>query len=88
MNRSINKKTLKEILPAYVRQIRKDMGFWINYRPSRLVNLHPEKFIRPLMKLINSEGDRNLYGYWFFFSVYICWSHTNFKFYLVNIFRI
>ena len=56
MNRLTNKKTLKEILAAYDRQIRKDMGFWIKYRPSRWGDLLPEEFIRPLLTFIKTKG--------------------------------
>ena len=56
MNRLTNKKTLKEILAAYDRQIRKDMGFWIKYRPSRWGDLLPEKSIRPLLTFIKTKG--------------------------------
>ena len=58
MNRLTNKKKLKEILAAYDRQIRKDMGFWIKYRPSRWGDLLPEKFIRPLLTFIKSKGGK------------------------------
>ena len=58
MNRLTNKKTLKEILAAYDRQIRQDMGFWIKYRPSRWGNLLPEKFIRPLLTFIKTKGGK------------------------------
>ena len=58
MNRLTNKKTLKEILAAYDRQIRKDMGFWIKYRPSRWGDLLPEKFIRPLLSFIKTKGGK------------------------------
>ena len=58
MNRLTNKKTLKEILAAYDRQIRKDMGFWIKYRPSRWGDLLPEKFIRPLLTFIKTKGGK------------------------------
>ena len=53
-----NKKKLKEILAAYDRQIRKDMGFWIKYRPSRWGDLLPEKFIIPLLTFIKSKGGK------------------------------
>ena len=56
MNLLAKKKTLKEILAAYDRQIRKDMGFWIKYRPSRWGDLLPEKFIRPLLTFIKTKG--------------------------------
>ena len=58
MNRLTNKKTLKEILEAYDRQIRKDMGFWIKYRPSRWGDLLPEKFLRPLLTFIKTKGGK------------------------------
>ena len=60
MNRLTNKKTLKEILGAYERQIRKDMGFWIKYRPSRWGDLLPEKLIRPLLTFIKTKGGKKL----------------------------
>ena len=55
MNHLTNKKKLKEILAAYDRQIKKDMGFWIKYRPSRWGDLLPEKFIRPLLTFIKMK---------------------------------
>ena len=58
MNHLTNKKKLKEILAAYDRQIKKDMGFWIKYRPSRWGDLLPEKFIRPLLTFINTKGGK------------------------------
>ena len=58
MNRLTNKKKLKEILAAYNRQIRKDMGFWIKYRPSRWGDLLPKKFIRPLLTFTKTKGDK------------------------------
>ena len=58
MNRLTNKKTLKESLAAYDRQVRKDMGFWIKYRPSRWGDLLPEKFIRPLLSFIKTNGGK------------------------------
>ena len=53
-----DKKTAKEILAAYDRQIRKDMGFWIKYRPSRWGDLLPDKFTRPLLKFIERKGGK------------------------------
>ncbi len=58
MNRLTKKKTLKEILAAYDKQIRKDMSFWIKYRPSRWGGLLPEKFIRPLLTFIKTKGGK------------------------------
>ena len=51
----IKKKTAKEILAYYDRQIRNDMGFWIKYRPSRWGDLIPEKSLRPLIKFIKTK---------------------------------
>ena len=56
MIRLTNKKILKEILSTYDRQIGKDMGFWIKYRPSRWADLLPEKFIRPILTFIKTKG--------------------------------
>ena len=58
MNRLTNKNKLKEIFAAYDRQIRKDLGFWIKYRPSRWGDLLPEKFIRPIMTFIKKKGGK------------------------------
>ena len=54
----IKKKTAKEILASYDRQIRKDMAFWIKYRPSRWKNLLSEKSIRPLIKFIKMKDGK------------------------------
>ena len=54
-----NKKTAKEILTAYERQIGKDMYFWIKYRPSRWGDLLPEKSLRPLIKFIKTKDGMN-----------------------------
>tara|TARA_B100001250_G_scaffold408301_1_gene430468 strand:+ start:1194 stop:1580 length:387 start_codon:yes stop_codon:yes gene_type:complete len=53
-----NNKTPKEILATYDRQIRKDMGFWIKYRPSRWGVLIPEKSLRPFIKFIKTKGGK------------------------------
>ncbi len=58
MSRLTNKKTLKEILAPYDRQIRKDMSFWIKYRPSRWGDLLPEEFIRALLTFIKTKGGK------------------------------
>jgi len=50
-----NKKTVKEILDTYDRQIRKDMAFWIKYRPSRWTEFLSEKQLRPLIKFFTKE---------------------------------
>tara|TARA_B100001250_G_C19737276_1_gene761379 strand:- start:412 stop:804 length:393 start_codon:yes stop_codon:yes gene_type:complete len=54
-----NKKKTKEILAAYDRQIRKDMGFCIKYRPSRWGDFLPSQFISPLLKFIQKKGGKN-----------------------------
>tara|TARA_B100000945_G_scaffold283332_1_gene252312 strand:+ start:117 stop:500 length:384 start_codon:yes stop_codon:yes gene_type:complete len=53
-----NKKTVNQILATYDRQIRKDMGFWIKYRPSRWGDLLPEKPLGPLIKFIKTKGGK------------------------------
>ena len=58
MNRLTNKKKLKEILSVYDRQIKKDMCFWIKYRPSCWADLLPDKFIRPLLTFIKTKGGK------------------------------
>ena len=53
-----NKKTAKKIIATYNRQIRKDLGFWIKYRPSCWLDLLPEKYLRPLIKFIKTKGGK------------------------------
>ena len=55
-----NKKTVKEIFVAYDRQIRKDMSFWIKYRPSQWGDLLPEKSLRPLIKFMKTKGGKKI----------------------------
>ena len=55
------KTKVKEFFSTYDRQIRKDMDFWIKYRPSRWGDLLPEKFLRPLFKLIKSKGGQKFF---------------------------
>tara|TARA_B100000579_G_scaffold351278_1_gene305276 strand:- start:105 stop:485 length:381 start_codon:yes stop_codon:yes gene_type:complete len=55
-----NLKRVKEILASYDRQIRKDMRFWIKYRPSRWENLLLEKPLRPLSKFIKMKGGKKV----------------------------
>ena len=52
------KKTAKELIAAYERQIRLDMGFWIKFRPSRWGYLLLDKFIRPFLKFIEKKGGK------------------------------
>ena len=61
MIRLTNKKRLKEILGAHNKQIRKDMDFWIKYRPSRWGDLLPQKFIKPILKLLKRKGGKNFF---------------------------
>ena len=53
-----NTKTAKMILATCDRKIKKDMGFWIKYRPSCWGDLLPEKFIRPLLTFIKTKGGK------------------------------
>ena len=53
-----NKKKVKDFLAAYDRQIRKDMVFWIKYRPSQWGYLLPEKSLKPLIKFIKTKGGK------------------------------
>ena len=55
-----NMKRVKEILASYDRHIRKDMVFWIKYRPSRWGNLLLEKPLRPLSKFIKMKGGKKV----------------------------
>jgi len=55
-----NKTTVKEIFVAYDRQIRKDMSFWIKYRPSQWGDLLPEKSFKPLIKFIKTKGGKKI----------------------------
>ena len=56
-----NKKIAKEILATYDKQIRKDMGFWIKYRPSRWGAFLPEKSLKPLIKFIKSKSGKKFF---------------------------
>ena len=53
-----NKKKVKDFFSAYDRQIRKDMVFWIKYRPSRWGDLLPEKSLKPLINFIKTKGGK------------------------------
>ena len=89
MNRLTNKKTLKEILAAYDRQIRQDMGFWIKYRQSRWGNLLPEKFIRPLLTFIKTkDGKKFVLILAFLLSLIVVGVIPTLSFIWSNIFRI
>ncbi len=54
-----NKKTRKEILSVYERQIRIDMAFWIKYRPSRWGAFLPDKIVRLFKRLIEKKGGKH-----------------------------
>ena len=53
-----NKNTIKKILASYDRQIRKDVSFWIKCRPSRWVDLLPEKRFSSLIKFIKTKRSK------------------------------
>ena len=89
MIRLTNKKTLKEILAAYNRQIRKDMDFWIKYRPSRWGDFLPEKFIRPLLTFIKTkDGKKFIFILTFLLSLIFVGVIPTLNFIWSNIFRI
>ena len=84
-----NKKTLKEFLAAYDRQVRKDMSFWIKYRPSRWGDLLPEKFIRPLVTFTKTKGGKKFVLILaFLFSLLFVGVVPTLNFVWSNIFRI
>jgi len=56
-----NKKKARNFFAAYDKQIRKDMDYWIKYRPSRWGNLLPKKFIRPFHKLIKKKVSKKFF---------------------------
>ena len=89
MIRLTNKKRLKEIFAAYNRQIRKDMDFWIKYRPSCWGDLLPEKFIRPLLTFIKTKGGKKFVLILaFLLSLIFVGLIPTLNFILSNIFRI
>ena len=53
--------TAKEILSTYDRQIKKDIEFWIKYRPSRWGDLLLEKYLRPFIKFIKTKGGKKFF---------------------------
>ena len=53
-----NNRRVKKILATYERQIRKDMGFWIKYRPSRWGRILPRKPFRLLIKFFKTRGGK------------------------------
>ncbi len=85
----INNSTTKEILSSYDRQIRKDMAFWIRYRPSRWKNLLPEKSIRPLIKFIKTKyGKKFVLLSALIFSFIFIGVFSTLNFILSNIFKL
>tara|TARA_B100000965_G_C19469082_1_gene703253 strand:+ start:453 stop:845 length:393 start_codon:yes stop_codon:yes gene_type:complete len=56
-----NKKKARKIFSTYDKQIRKDMDYWIKYRPSRWGDLLPEKFIRPFLNLIKNRQSKKFF---------------------------
>ena len=84
-----NKKTSKEIFASYDRQIKKDIGFWIKYRPSRWVDLLPEKAFRPLIKFIKKKGGKKfIFISALIFSLLFVGFFPTLNFILSNIFRL
>jgi len=83
------KMTIKEILAAYDIQIRKDMDFWIKYRPSRWGELLPEKLKRPLLTFIKTKYGKNcLLILAFLFGLIFVGVMPTLNFILSNIFRL
>ncbi len=56
-----NKTKAKEFFAKYDRQIKKDMEFWIKYRPSRWGDFLPEKSFKPLIKFIKSKSAKKFF---------------------------
>ncbi len=56
-----NKTKAKEFFATYDRQIRKDMDFWIKYRPSRWGDFLPEKSFKPFIKFIKSKSGKKFF---------------------------
>ncbi len=52
------KRDFAEHLQAYNKQIRKDMDFWIKYRPSRWGNFIPDRVGEPILKFIERKEGR------------------------------
>ena len=84
-----NKKTAKEILADYDRQIRQDIGFWIKYRPSLWGHALPKKFRRPLLKFIKRKGAKTfVLGSALIFSLIFVGVLPTLNFIWSNIFRV
>jgi len=62
-----DKTKAKEFFAKYDRQIRKDMEFWIKYRPSRWGDFLSEKSLKPLIKFIKSKTGKKI----FFISAFV-----------------
>ena len=56
-----DKTKAKEFFAKYDRQIRKDMEFWIKYRPSRWGDFLPEKSFKPLIKFIKLKSGKKFF---------------------------
>ncbi len=85
----INKKTPREILAAYERQIKKDMRFWIKYRPSCWGDLLPKEFVRPLQEFVKTKGRKKfLLILAFLFSLIFVGVIPTLSFLWSNIFRL
>tara|TARA_Y100001968_G_scaffold253276_1_gene238910 strand:+ start:941 stop:1327 length:387 start_codon:yes stop_codon:yes gene_type:complete len=84
-----DKKTAKEILATYDRQIKKDMSFWIKYRPSRWGNLLPEKLKRALLIICKKKGVKKFFLIsTLIFSLIFVGVIPTFNFIWANIFKV
>tara|TARA_Y100001968_G_C19243736_1_gene660781 strand:+ start:480 stop:854 length:375 start_codon:yes stop_codon:yes gene_type:complete len=54
-------KKARKLFEAYDKQIRKDMNYWMKYRPSCWVDILPEKFKKPFIKLIKNKNSKKLF---------------------------
>ena len=83
------KKTAREILAACERQIRIDMEFWINWRPSRWGDFLPKKFARPIVESIKTKGGKKyVLILAFIFSLIFVGVFPTLSFIWSNIFRV
>ena len=83
------KKTAKEILASCDKKIRKDMGFWIKYRPSRWGELLPEKSLRSLIEFIKTkDGKKFSFISALIFSLFFVGVFPTLNFIWSNVFRL
>ena len=83
------KKKVSEIFAAYDKQLKMDMAFWLRYRPSRWLELLPGKLMRPLLKIIRTNGGKKFVLISaFIFSLIFVGVFPTFNFIWSNIFRL